>query len=461
MAIKPGPPPPASPSGGDGNQRNGRSAAPSRAPASTARSGGGASDAGALAAGGSGITAASLGIAVQMAWRGLGANRLRAFLTMLGVIIGVGAVIVAIAIGEGSRAAVQDSIQRLGTNVLTVIPGSQRVGAANVGFGSRTSLKYNDAANILKDCPSVVRISPEVNRNYQIKYSNQNNSLNVTGTGVNYPIISNHPLKTGRFYNDDDIRSRRRVAVLGSDAAKDLFNGASPLGKTIRIGGQSFEVIGLLKTKGGTGFQNPDDTVFVPVTTAMRRLLGITYVQRLSCQARSFGLMSRAQTEIETELRKLHKIASPADDDFRIFNQADLAQAQDAQQGTFASLITYLAIVSLFVGGIGIMNIMLVSVTERTREIGVRKAIGARRADILLQFVFEALFLSLVGGLIGVAVGFIGSNAVSSANNWRVVIQPATVILAFSFSAVVGIFFGFYPALKASRLRPIEALRYE
>ncbi len=400
-------------------------------------------------------------IAIRMAWRGLGANRLRAFLTMLGVIIGVAAVIVAIGIGEGSRAAVAESIQRLGTNVLTVIPGAQQVGGASLGSGSRTTLKMADAEAIIKECPSVGRISPEVNRSFQVKYENKNSNATVNGTGKDYPIISNHALKTGRYISDDDIRSRARVAVLGSDAAKDLFGAISPIGKTIRIGAQSFQVVGLLKQKGGTGFQNPDSAVFIPNSTGMRRLLGIDYVQRIVCQARTFTLMSRAQKEIEALLRKQHKIAGSAASDFRIFNQADLAEAQDAQQGTFASLITYLAIVSLFVGGIGIMNIMLVSVTERTREIGVRKAIGARRADILLQFLLESLFLSLVGGLLGVAFGFLGSAAIGKANNWRVVIQLTTVALAFSFSAVVGVFFGFYPALKASRLRPIEALRYE
>jgi putative ABC transport system permease protein len=408
-----------------------------------------------------GVDARSLLIAVRMAWRGLGANRLRAFLTMLGVIIGVAAVIVAIGIGEGSRAAVAESIQRLGTNVLTVIPGAQRVGGVNLGSGSRTTLKMADAEAILKDCPSVGRISPEVNRSFQVKYENKNTNATVNGTGKDYPVISNHPLKTGRYISDSDIRSRARVAVLGSDAANDLFGTTSPIGKTIRVGTQSFQVVGLLKQKGGTGFQNPDSAVFIPNSTAMRRLLGIDYVQRIVCQARTFTLMSRAQKEIDALLRKQHKISSDGQPDFTIFNQADLAEAQDAQQGTFASLITYLAVVSLFVGGIGIMNIMLVSVTERTREIGVRKAIGARRADILLQFLLESLFLSLVGGLMGVAFGFLGSTLIGKANNWRVVIQPTTVALAFSFSAVVGVFFGFYPALKASRLRPIEALRYE
>jgi len=220
-------------------------------------------------------------------------------------------------------------------------------------------------------------------------------------------------------------------------------------------------VIGVLKSKGGTGFRNPDDALYVPVTTAMRRLFGILNVNSITVQAKTFGLLGRAQTEVEDVLKKQHKIAPGGAADFTVFNQADLAETQNAQQDTFSSLITYLAIVSLVVGGIGIMNIMLVSVTERTREIGIRKAIGAKRRDILTQFLLEALFLSLVGGLIGVAFGVGGSNWVSTANNWRVEIDPSTVILAFSFSAVVGIFFRFYPAFKASQLSPIEALRYE
>ncbi len=220
-------------------------------------------------------------------------------------------------------------------------------------------------------------------------------------------------------------------------------------------------MVGLLQSKGGQGFRNPDDGVYVPVTTAMRRLFGMQNVQTITCQARSDSLMDRAQTEIEDALRKQHRIGDNQADDFSIFNQADLAQAQNAQQDTFSSLITYLAIVSLVVGGIGIMNIMLVSVTERTREIGVRKAIGAKRRDILTQFLLEALLLSLVGGLLGVGMGIGGADLVQIQNGWTVVVAPGTVLLAFSFSAVVGIFFGFYPAFKASNLNPIEALRYE
>ena len=398
---------------------------------------------------------------LTMAMRGLTANKLRALLTMLGVIIGVGAVIIAIAIGQGSRAAVAASLQRLGTNVLTVLPGQQRNGGISFGLGTNVTLKLADAAAILKSCPSVLHVSPQVSKSAQVKYSDKNTSTTINGTSEFYPLISNHPIREGRYINADDIKSLKRVAVLGSDTATTLFGGQSPIGKTIRVAGQSFQVVGLLQPKGGQGFRNPDDGVYVPVTTAMRRLFGIQNVQNITCQARSDGLMSRAQDEIEAVMRKQHRLGDSQASDFIIFNQADLAQAQNAQQDTFSSLITYLAIVSLVVGGIGIMNIMLVSVTERTREIGVRKAIGAKRRDILTQFLLEAILLSLVGGLLGVGMGIGGAQLVQIQNGWTIVIAPQTILLAFSFSAVVGVFFGFYPAFKASNLNPIEALRYE
>ena len=398
---------------------------------------------------------------LTMALRGLTANKLRALLTMLGVIIGVGAVIVAVAIGQGSRAAVAASLQQLGTNVLTVFPGQQRSGGISQGSGSVISLKMADADAILKGCPDVVHVSPQVNKNAQVKYTDKNTNTTITGTGEWYPLISNHPIQSGRYFGPDDIKSLRRVAVLGATAATDLFGQQSSVGKTIHIAGQSFKVVGLLRTKGGQGFRNPDDGVYVPVTTAMRRLFGLQNVQTITAQARSQAVMTRAQDEIDAVMRRQHKIASDGDPDYRIFNQNDLMEAQNAQQDTFSSLITYLAVVSLIVGGIGIMNIMLVSVTERTREIGVRKAIGAKRKDILTQFLLEALLLSLAGGLLGVMVGVGGAELVQAQNGWTVVLAPQTIILAFSFSAFVGIFFGFYPAFKASRLNPIEALRYE
>lgn len=403
----------------------------------------------------------ALAVSVDMAWQGLGANKLRSFLTMLGVIIGVGAVIIAIAIGEGSRAAVAESIQKLGTNVMTVFPGSQRRGGISFGGGSSVTLKLEDADAILRSSPSVKAIVATVNRSATIKYSNKNDSKSVTGTGPDYPVVQNHPVVKGRFFTVPEVRSLRRFAVLGHNVARDIFDRVDPVGKQMRINGQTFDVIGVLKEKGGTGFRNPDDAVYVPVTSAMRRLFGMESVNSITVQARSTALMDKAKAEVEAGLKIKHKLAASAAPDFTVFSQSDLAATQDAQQSTFGSLITYLAIVSLVVGGIGIMNIMLVSVTERTREIGIRKAIGARRADILLQFLLEALFLSLVGGLIGVGLGYAGSSFIAEQNSWRVDVATETVALAFSFSAVVGVFFGFYPAFKASQLSPIEALRYE
>jgi len=394
-----------------------------------------------------------------MAVRGLSANKLRAFLTMLGVIIGVGAVIIAIAIGEGSREAVAASLRQLGTNVLTVFPGQGRNGG--IGFGAKSNMKLVDAEAILKSCPSVSRVSPQVNKSAQVVYKNHNTNTTINGTGVDYPEINNHAVALGRYFNAQDVKSYRRVAALGSTVATDLFNGQTAVGKNVLIAGQSFQVIAVLRTKGGMGFRNPDDGVYVPVTTAMRRLFGMQNVQTITCQAKSDLLMSRAQDEIDTVMRKQHKISSDGAADFMIFNQADLSQAQNAQQDTFSSLITYLAVVSLFVGGIGIMNIMLVSVTERTREIGIRKAIGAKRRDILTQFMLEALLLSLIGGILGVVFGVVGAQIVQARNGWSITLSPGSIFLSFSFSAIVGVFFGFYPALKASKLNPIEALRYE
>jgi putative ABC transport system permease protein len=400
-------------------------------------------------------------LTILMALRGLSANKLRSFLTMLGVIIGVGAVIIAIAIGQGSREAAAESIRRLGTNVLTAVPGQQRRGGINFGFGSINTMKLRDAEAIKRGAPSVARVSPGVQRNAQVKYQNKNTNVQIQGTGEDYPPIANHVIREGRYFNAQEVKSLRRVAVLGSTTAKDLFDRASPINKTIRINGQSFQVIGVFREKGGLGFRNPDDAVYVPVTTAMRRLFGMENITSITIQARSELLMDKANDEVDQILRRMHNIPTGGNADFIIFNQADFAQAQNEQQDTFSKLIIYLAVVSLLVGGIGIMNIMLVSVTERTREIGIRKAIGAKRRNILTQFLLEAVFLSLTGGVIGVIFGIVGSELVGSINNWKIIRSMESVALAFSFSAVVGIFFGFYPALKASKLNPIEALRYE
>jgi ABC-type antimicrobial peptide transport system permease subunit len=398
-------------------------------------------------------------ISLKMALHGIGANKLRAFLTTLGVIIGVGAVIIAIGIGQGSKTAVADSLRQLGTNTLTIMPAERESGG--IGHGTTNTLKMDDAEAILKQCTTIMKICPEVSTTAQVKYQNKNSNVSIDGEGADYPTINNHLAQSGRFFTEQENKSLRSYAVLGSSAATTLFGQTQPVGKSIRIQGKQFMVIGVLKSKGGMGFRNPDEDVYVPVKTAMERLLGITYIQRITCQARSEVVMNRAEDEIDHLMRKRHRLGANADNDFRIMNQADVTEALNSQQATFGSLITYLAIVSLMVGGIGIMNIMLVSVTERTREIGVRKAIGAKQHDILLQFMLEALLLSLVGGVLGLLFGIGGAMAVQIEKGWTIVIAPQTLILAFGFSAVVGVFFGLYPAYKASQLNPIEALRYE
>lgn len=403
----------------------------------------------------------SIWVSLFMAVRGLNANKLRSLLTMLGVIIGVGAVIVAIGIGSGSKEAVAKSIQRLGTNVLTVRPGQQRSGNINLGAASQNTLKLEDAKAILKECPSVIRVCPQVSGTAQVKSGDQNLNASVNGVNESYGAIDNHVIASGRFFTETEVNGYKRVVVLGSSAATNLFKTDSPINNRVRIAGQEFLVIGVFQPKGGQGFRNPDDGVYVPVTTAMRRMFGQQNVQAITCQAESADSMELAESEIESALRKEHRLADNEASNFSIFSQADLLEAQNAQQDTFSALITWLAVVSLGVGGIGIMNIMFVSVTERTREIGVRKAIGCRQRDILGQFLFEALFISAAGGLIGVLLGILGCQAVGSYNNWVVTIHPSTVLLAFGFSVFVGVFFGFYPAYKASLLRPIEALRYE
>ncbi len=400
-------------------------------------------------------------VSIIMALRGLTANKLRSFLTTLGMIMGVGAVIIAISIGQGSKQAVAESTQALGTNTLTILPGQQRKGQISFGFGSIKTLKLADADAILKGCPSIQRVSPSVSGNLQVKFKNKNSAVSIQGTGTDYPIISNHLIKSGRYFNQAEIKGLKRVCILGSTTAKDLFDQQSPIGKRVKIKGIMFEVIGLFKSKGGLGFRNPDDAVYVPVTTAMRRLLGLDYIQAITTQAKGDNLMGKAQDEFDVVLKKRHKIAGGGTNDWIVFNQADLQRTQQEQQDTFLALIAGIAVISLLVGGIGIMNIMLVSVTERTREIGVRKAIGAKRKNILAQFMLEAVFLSIVGGLLGVVFGIVGSNAVGEINKWKIVLDPGTILLSFSFSAIVGVFFGFYPALKASKLNPIDALRYE
>ncbi len=400
-------------------------------------------------------------VSLTTALRGLAANKLRSVLTMLGIIIGVGAVIFAIGMTQGSKAALAESIQKLGSNVITVFPGQRRSGGANMGFGSMNTMKLEDAAAILRGCPSVGKVSPAVNRSAAVKYSNKNTTTTVYGTGEDYPVINNHYIREGKYFTASDVKSLRRVCILGSTTWKDLFDQQSPVGKTIRVKNISFLVIGVFNEKGGMGFRNPDDGVYVPVTCAMRRLFGMENIQTITAQARDETLMIQAQDEMDTVLRKRHKIPTGGTADYMMFNQADLSETQGEQQDNISFIVFIMGVLSLVVGGIGIMNIMLVSVTERTREIGIRKAIGAKRRNILTQFMLEAMILSVSGGAMGIPAGILVANTLGELKQWRIIHAPATILFAFAFSAIVGIFFGLYPAFKASKLDPIEALRYE
>jgi len=398
---------------------------------------------------------------VRVALNGLGANKLRSLLTMLGVIIGVAAVIAMIAIAQGARQDQMERIQRFGTNTLMVMAGQSRAGRVMGGFGSIQTLVPADAEAIEKLGPPIQRVSPEVSRTAQVKYRNMNTNVSVQGTSQDYCEIRNFEVEHGRYFSGDEVRSMRRVCVIGPDTATNLFGQRSPVGKRVRIAGNTFLVLGIMKAKGAQGWMNPDDQIYVPYTTAMRRLFGMDYLRSISVQVTRMELSQAAIDQIGELLRKRHRLGIASDDDFFVRSQAEMVEAAEETSRTFTMLLAGIASVSLLVGGIGIMNIMLVSVTERTREIGIRKALGARRHDILSQFLIEAVVLSVFGGLLGIGVGVGGSVLLASSAGWTTAISPQAIVLAFGFSAAVGIFFGIYPAHKASSLDPIEALRYE
>jgi putative ABC transport system permease protein len=399
---------------------------------------------------------------IRVALRALGRNKMRSFLTALGIIIGVGAVIATVSIGEGAKREVEKRFEDMGTNLLTVRPGSQLFRGRSYGGGSVQSLTGEDAEAILENCDAVQYVSPSVSGRAQVVYGNKNWNTSIYGVGDKYPEIRKWEIEEGVFFDENQVRAGQKICVLGSEVNQNLFEGAYPVGQVIRIQRIPFKVIGTLKSVGESGgFWNRDDMILVPYTTAQRRILGTTHISSVDVSAVSGSRTTEAMRQIEDLLRIRHKIAPGAEDDFNVRNMADIAESAAESRDALKILLGGIASVSLLVGGIGIMNIMLVSVTERIREIGIRMSVGAREKDILFQFLAEAIVLSILGGVLGIGAGIVGSTMISKFADWETLVSTWSIILAFGFSGVVGIFFGFYPARKASKLDPIEALRYE
>ena len=388
-------------------------------------------------------------------------NKLRSILTALGIIIGVACVIAMIAVGGGAQAAVQAQINSLGSNFLMIFPGVATQSGARI-FTGQSSITEDDVNAVKAECPAVAYVSPAVRSAGQIVGSNGNWGTSVQGVGVDWPFIRSWNVEKGAFFGDSEVRSAAKVAVLGATVANALFPDGNAVDQMIRIKNIPFKVIGVLESKGGSTMgQDQDDTVIAPYTAVMKLLKRTTKIDMFMASATSRDTVDEAQRQIEALLRQRHRLQPGQDSDFMIRSQQEIAQTADQTSRQMSALLAAIASISLLVGGIGIMNIMLVSVTERTREIGIRMAIGAKGRDILTQFLIEALSLSIAGGAIGIALGIGTSRFLAWKQQWPIVLSPTAVLLAFGFSAAIGIFFGFYPARKASRLDPIEALRYE
>ncbi|OGP51741.1 MAG: multidrug ABC transporter substrate-binding protein, partial [Deltaproteobacteria bacterium GWD2_55_8] len=379
-----------------------------------------------------------------------------------GIIIGVGAVIAMVAIGEGAKALVRQQIASLGTNLLVILPGTVTVGGARTGAGGRQSLVDSDAKAVMSEIPVVTAASPVLRQVQQAIAGDQNWATSVQGVAPEFQQIRNWQVQEGRFISQADVDSTAKVALIGQTVAYNLFGDDDPLDNIIRIKKIPFRIIGVLGAKGQTGHgTDQDDVVMVPYTTMQKRIMGVTYVQQIIVSAVSADKTQEAKDQITLLLRQRHKIRPGADDDFNIRNLSDIAEAASNSATVMAVLLGSIASVSLLVGGIGIMNIMLVSVTERTREIGIRMAVGARSRDIMLQFIVEAVVMAAIGGALGILLGIGSSNMIQRIMEWPVLVRPDIVIIALLVSGGVGIFFGFYPAQKAAHLDPIDALRYE
>ena len=403
-----------------------------------------------------------IGEIISVALGALRANKLRSLLTMLGIVIGVAAVIAVVALGAGAQSAVKARISSLGTTLLTVMPGQQR--GMGVSYDQSTKLTMADAKALEEKATSLNAVQPEINSRVQVQYLNQNASTSAVGTTANYLEVRKYQLAAGRMFTSQEDEGRQRLVVLGQTVVTNLGI-RSPdaiIGEAVRIKGLQFTVIGVLKSKGQSSpFGDPDDQVLVPITTGRFRLFGTDRLRSISVLAQSEEKIPEAMADVQRVLRRQHRLTSGKADDFQIRSQADFLNTLGETTAVFTYLLSGIAAVSLLVGGIGIMNIMLVSVTERTREIGIRKALGATSANILLQFLIEAVVLCLLGGLIGAAVGSGGAAAMSKFAQWNTQISPSSIVMAFVFSAVVGVLFGVWPARRAASLDPIVALRYE
>lgn len=394
---------------------------------------------------------------------GVFSNKVRSGLTMLGVVIGIASVIAMLSVGQGAKATIESSIQSIGSNLLLIMPGAQRGPGQQVsaGRGSSQTLTNEDAAAIA-EVDGVKAVAPELSKRYQVTARGTNTNTSVVGTRPSYLTVRNVAVDTGAFFSDAQVANRSKVAVLGPTTAQDLFGeGVDPVGQSIRINGQSFSVIGMTKAKGGSGFSNQDDTIFVPITTMQAFLSGGTYIGTISVQATDQSTMTQVQEALTALLMQRHNIASAELVDFNIMNQSDIVSAASSMTDTFTILLASIASISLLVGGIGIMNMMLTTVTERTREIGLRQAIGAGQGDILFQFLGEAVLLTVGGGLVGILLGYGASRTISVFAGMNTTISWAAVALACGVSVAIGVVFGLYPAQRAARLNPIVALRYE
>ena len=399
---------------------------------------------------------------LRIALRALARNKLRAFLTMLGIIIGVGAVIAMVAIGEGAKSTIRAQIAALGTNVLIVLPGSNVQGGVRAGFGNVNTLLDSDAKAMARELPSVAFVSPVLRRQDQVVAGNLNWGTWAQGVAPEFQQIRDWQVAEGRFLHEGDMDSAAKVAVIGQTVARQLFGNDDALDAVIRIRNIPFRVVGILGAKGQTGQgTDQDDTIMIPYTTMQKRLMRITWVQSIVVKAVSAERVEEAEEQITLLLRQRHRIGPEREDDFNVRNLSDIAEAATTTARVMAVLLGSVASISLLVGGIGIMNIMLVSVTERTREIGIRMAVGARSRDIMLQFLVEAVVMAATGGLIGILLGVGSSEVIKQWAQWPTLIDPAIIAIAFLFSGAVGVFFGFYPAKKAANLDPIDALRYE